>query len=114
MATESESAVLIGFIVAIVVVGIAGGVTLTVFICLKYHEYQKRRAMTRVVPCRRSRRSRGNRRRNSIHHGGKVPTIPLTVNFIFANLIKISDVGSLMVIRGIKNIRFNDKTVHML
>lgn len=77
MATESESAVLIGFIVAIVVVGVAGGVTLTVFICLKYHEYQKRRAMTQVLPSRQRSRRRGhhNRSRNAVHHGGKLSFI---------------------------------------
>lgn len=72
MATESESAVLIGFIVTIAIVGIAGGVTLAVFICLKWKEYQKRRAMTRVMPSRQRsrRRNRHHRSRNSITHIG--------------------------------------------
>ena len=75
MSSESESAVLIGFIVAIVVVGLAGGVTLSVFICLKYREYKKRQSNTRTLPSRqRSRRRHRHRHRNSIgtHHGGNV------------------------------------------
>ncbi|XP_052806615.1 uncharacterized protein LOC128235866 [Mya arenaria] len=72
MALSSDSAVLIGFIATLGVVGIAGAATLVVFVCLRWRDYRKRRAVT-VAPLPSRQRSRRRRSRLSHNIHGPLP-----------------------------------------
>jgi len=73
---SSQSAVLIGFIITVVVVGLSGAASLTIFLCIRFRDKYKRGTQTVApVPASRqqsrqhSRRRRIRTRRNSTSDG---------------------------------------------
>lgn len=80
----NDGAVLIGFIITIVIVGVAGGTTLIVFICIKWRDYVKRRHIMRSVlpsrqPTRRRRRVRVQQASNQLHAGDVYSLLNFTI-----------------------------------
>ena len=81
---DTGDAVLIGFIITVTLIGIGGGVSLGVFICVKWRECVKRRmpVVPSRQPTRRNRRIRVHNatpqqtRRNT---GWEIKNCPLTV-----------------------------------
>ncbi|KAH3699506.1 uncharacterized protein LOC127859582 [Dreissena polymorpha] len=67
MALDSNDAILIGIIVTIVIIGLAGGITLVVFICMKWADHRKRLALAQPLPSRQ----RSRRRRIRVRHSSE-------------------------------------------